>query len=341
MADQVFLHVGAMKSGTSFVQATLDANRAALAEQGVLFPGRRWRDQVRGVIDVLDQKRDGKKPKKVVGAWQRITDEVAAWPGSAVISMEFLGPTPPPRIQSLLDTLAPAEVHAVLTVRDLGRNIPAMWQEEIQNGATWSWPDYLELVRSGSGRGRAKGKGRRFWRHMDTPDIARRWVDAVGRDRFAVVTVPHPGAPPGLLWERFCSVVGIDPDSCTPATRSNPSLGAASTLVVRALNIALEKEGALPNASYNRFVKHRLAKQGLSQRKSEEPTIGFDERWVRRAAQRMIDDFESLGARVVGDLEELRPVTVKGVRPDRIGEQEQLDAAVAGLAHVLRKWAKA
>jgi hypothetical protein len=341
VAEKVYLHIGAMKSGTSFIQATLAANQPALAAQGVLFPGERWRDQVRGVIDALGQKRDGRKPKRTRGAWKRITDEIEAWRGTAVVSMEFLGPAPRARIDRLLESLAPAEVHVIITVRDLGRNIPAMWQEEIQNAATWTWPEFLRLVRSGaSRRGRAKGNGRRFWRHQDTPAIARRWADAVGKERFTVVTVPHPGAPPALLWERFCSVVGIDASSCELAPRSNPSLGAASTLLVRALNVRLAQDGALPNPAYNRFVKHRLAKQGLSRRKAEEPTIGFDKRWVRRLSDRMIAEFEELDVRVVGDLHELDPVVVKGVRPDRISDREQLAAAVDGLAHLIRRWSR-
>jgi hypothetical protein len=35
----VFFHVGLMKSGTTFLQGRLNANRRLLAEQGVLFPG--------------------------------------------------------------------------------------------------------------------------------------------------------------------------------------------------------------------------------------------------------------------------------------------------------------
>lgn len=335
MAEKVFLHIGAMKSGTSFVQATMAANQGVLKEHGVLFPGTRWRDQVRAVMDVLDQKRDGVKPENTLGAWQRLVDEIDAWPGTAVVSMEFLGPTPRRRIAAIVDSLAPAEVHAVLTVRDLGRNIPAMWQEEIQNSATWTWPEFLEQVRTG--RHPEDGKRKAFWRQQDTPEIARRWAKVVGKERLTVVTVPHPGAPQELLWERICSVVGIDPSICAPALRSNPSLGAASTLVIQALNRKLED---LPNAEYNRLVKHGLAKQGLSQRRSDEPTIGFNKRWVRQLSQVMIHEFDELGVRVVGDLDELRPVPVKGVRPDRISEKDQLEAAVEGLAHLIRSSAR-
>ena len=39
MAERVVVHIGLMKSGTTFLQGRLDANREQLAAQGVLFPG--------------------------------------------------------------------------------------------------------------------------------------------------------------------------------------------------------------------------------------------------------------------------------------------------------------
>ena len=44
MAERVFLHVGTMKSGTSFLQATWWRNRDELAERGLLLPGSRRSD---------------------------------------------------------------------------------------------------------------------------------------------------------------------------------------------------------------------------------------------------------------------------------------------------------
>jgi len=57
MAQQVptvYLHIGAFRTGTTYLQQVLRLSHEALAEQGVLFPGnQRWRDQVAGVRDLL------------------------------------------------------------------------------------------------------------------------------------------------------------------------------------------------------------------------------------------------------------------------------------------------
>ena len=53
MADRVVLHIGSMKSGTSFIQNVLGNNGDALAEHGITFAGERWRDQVTAVQDLI------------------------------------------------------------------------------------------------------------------------------------------------------------------------------------------------------------------------------------------------------------------------------------------------
>ena len=46
MAQRVFLHVGLPKTGTTYVQTVLWRNRAALAEQGLVYPGPRRREHM-------------------------------------------------------------------------------------------------------------------------------------------------------------------------------------------------------------------------------------------------------------------------------------------------------
>jgi hypothetical protein len=50
----------------------------------------------------------------------------------------------------------------------------------------------------------------------------------------------------------------------------------------------------------------------------------------------MITRLRELGVRVVGDLEDLRPVPVPGVDPSSVSDSERLDAAVAGLEGLVR-----
>jgi hypothetical protein len=55
----IYLHVGAMKTGTSYLQQLMFDNKDALLGQGVLFPGEHPRSaQVIAVRDVLGLRTD-------------------------------------------------------------------------------------------------------------------------------------------------------------------------------------------------------------------------------------------------------------------------------------------
>jgi len=341
----VVLHVGCLKSGTSYVQRTLDRNRDALAAQGFLFPGTSWRQQVAAVIDVRGHRRDGVVPADAVGAWDRLRTEIAAWPGTAVVSMEFLATTAPAGIRRVVASLAPASVEVVVTVRDLGRTIPSMWQESVKNGETGAWAEFVGAVRYGNPR--QPGPARRFWRHQAATPIARRWSRGVRPGAATIVTLPPAGSADDLLWQRFCTAAGLDPEPFDLTRAANESLGAASAEVMRTLNERLG--GALSTQDYNAVVK-RLAKRGLAPRRDREQPIGFRLAdgpadlgagpWLDQRAQAMIAGLDGLGLRVVGDLEDLRPLPVSGVDPADVPPDELLAATVDALAHLLVVWPK-
>lgn len=330
MAERVVLHAGLMKSGTSYLQKRLRANKELLAERGVLFPGRVWRDQVLAVNDVLGREHHGALSD---GAWARLVDEIDAHDGTALISMEFLGTAAPDGIATVLAAFPDAQVRVVLTLRDLGRGVPAMWQESLQNGGSVSWGDYVALL-----DGKQK-PARAFWRQQGMARIVGNWVDAVGAENVVLVTVPAPGAPAGLLWERFTQAAGLPGDGYTEVPRANTSLDAASALVLRRLNERLEGD-QLPPRVYHKLVKFPLGKQALASR-PDGPPIGFEPpRWLIQRADEIVERLRESGAVVVGDLAELRPVAVPGVDPEQVSDAEQLAAAVDALRGTTLKGAK-
>jgi len=334
MATRLFLHIGAMKSGTSFLQNVLQENRLRLLEQGMLFPGASWREQVNAVLELIEHGAKGQLPLPDDGKWRTLAAEVNSWPGPAVISMEFLGPRTPDKIRLIRDSFPGTDLQVVFTVRDLARSIPAMWQESVQNNWTATWPDFLDEVRAESGK---PGVGSWFWRQQRVAGVARRWVEVVGKDHFTLITVPPKGSPPHLLWERFAGVCGLDGTAYNLDVLANPSIGAASAMVLRDLNEALADEN-LPNAAYLQFVKHSLAKRGLVHRQREEPVLGLDEDWVRERGELEVTRLRKQGLRVVGDLDELTPLPVPGVHTDDIPLELRYAAAIDGLAHSMVKW---
>lgn len=320
MAERVVLHVGLMKSGTSYLQRRLFAGRAALLDTGVLLPGRRWRDQVLAVSDVLGRAAAGPSAR---GRWDALLAEVSAHPGTALVSMEFLGPAPPERIAALVGDLAPARVEAVLTLRDLGRAVPAMWQEALQHGATVTWEEYV------AGLGGARRPARAFWRQQGMARIARNWVEALGASAVTLVTVPAPGSPAGVLWQRFADAARIDGSSCPPVAPVNTSLDAASARVLLELNRLLAADD-LPRTAYHREVKFRLAKNAMAGRDAS--PIGFaPPGWLVDRAAEVRGRLEVTGARVVGDVGDLEPRRTGGADPDALDDAAVARAAIEAL----------
>lgn len=322
MAQRVIVHIGLMKSGTTFIQGRLDANRRRLAEQGVLFPGPAWRRHVNAVADFMELR------ERTPGSWDSLVEEINDHPGTAVISMEYLTMLGPRKIPWLAESFGDADVRIVVGARDLGRTVPAMWQEVIKNRATWTWAEYLEAIRTGD------QAGRRFWRQQHAGRVVRRWAEGVGADHVYLVTLPPPQAPNEILWDRFCEVAGIRRATWTEAARANESLGAASTLVVRQLNLRTQD---LTIRGYKRRVK-AVAKHLMPAHRSQESPIGFSvPEWLRREADTIRAEIEDSGVHVVGDLDDLVPHDVPGVDPATVDATAQLDATLAAFEATLRQ----
>jgi hypothetical protein len=338
VAERVVLHVGTMKSGTTFLQNVLSGNRDVLRAQGVSFAGRKWRDQIKAAQDAIEHGGEKQRALAPNGPWARIVREVEEWPGTALFSVEFFGARKVSKIEQIVSSFGDTPLTVVLTARDLARQIPSMWQESVQNGGRATWEEYLRAVRE---ERRDDRLGDLFWRQQGVAGMAKRWSNVVGLENVVLVTAPPKGAPGRLLWDRYAGVVGIDPDSCDLAVTSNPSLGLASTLVLRDLNEVLAADPLSRNA-YHRKVKRILAKEGMARHRRGEPTLGLDEAWVYERSEKEIAALDRLGCRIVGDLAELTSYPVPGVQPADVSVEQQLEAAVRGLAHAVRDltWAR-
>lgn len=309
-APRVVLHIGAMKTGTSTLQAVLCEHASALAAHGVLFPcDPDWSVQVRAVRDALDLRVRKQRP----GRWAEMARRLRTHDGHlAVLSMEFLSFADLDHARRVVDSLAPAEVHAVLTLRDPSRVLPSAWQEWTQNRGSASWTDYLataeRLAPGGSDPTSTSPAARAYRRVLDTDRMLSVWPRVVGPGRLHVVTVPRPDAPARLLWDRFASVLDIDGAAYDlPPTGANESIDYHAAELMWRVN---QQVTDLNFSAYDTVVKNQLCKKVLAQRPHRTPVPlpqsarELASRWARHT----VDLVEQAGADVVGDLDELEPV---------------------------------
>ena len=334
-----------MKTGTTFLQDLMTANKEALAAAGFLFPGAHWTDQSRAVREVLDfTVTDPRGPGGSAGMWETISGQMLAHDGVAsILSMEFLSYADSEHARRVVESFDGAEVHVVLTVRDAASAIPAQWQTSCRNGAKVTLRKFVQGVGDLLGEDAVvRGSGARiFQRTQGVERMLDVWVPLVGRKHVHVVTVPPRGSDPELLWHRFAGVVGVDPSACPDRTvDGNPSLGLASTELLRRVNGEL---GKVDYYDYARLVKRQLARGILGSRAALEPRARLNRKGRRYAARwnrRVLGAVERHGVPLVGSADDL-PVAPPGPEVPKVlpaPSPEELLEAAATAVDGLRVW---
>lgn len=330
MAD-VFLHVGLPKTGTTTIQAVLDASVEPLAAAGVLVAGGSHHAQRLAVYDLLGQRVGGEERGVVAGSLHRLLDEAAAHQGrSVVVSEEELSLARPRHVRALVRRLEGHRVHVVVGARDMARTLVSAWQQSIVNCSTTRWADFIASARGVDTAPPREGVS--FWLRHDLLRVVDTWSTAVPVERIRVVTVPPAGAGSGVLLDRFAAAVELPTGAWTqPPRPRNVSLGAAELEAVRRLNLAVD--GRL-NTSQHRFVieagiRARLA--GASGRALVLPEEHLG--WAQDYGERLADELTRRGLPVVGSLSDLVPAppATGGPPPDDVRDEELLAATEAAL----------
>jgi hypothetical protein len=330
---RVFVHIGEPKTGTTFLQQVMWSNRAEIAAQGVALPGHHLQDHYRASQDLRGMEKLPSDPATPwTGEWEILATEARQAARVGVISHELFSAADAEQAGRAVRSLQPAEVHVVITVRDMGSLLPAEWQETIKHRNTRSWEDWLADVIDVESRAEDRDQYW-FWRVHDTLAVLRNWAAHVPPERVHVITMPQRGADDAVLWQRFAALLGIDPDSVDLArARSNSSLGMAEIEFLRRLNETLPPHEDVPNWFYMRAVKETVAHRTLAARPRHGRLTLPAERdaWAAEQAELLIDGLKAAGYDVIGDPEELRPAPLSGSRlsPADAPSEEVLDAAV-------------
>lgn len=234
----VVLHIGAMKTGTTYLQNLLKANRRALRAQGWLVPGGPL--VTGGVREVMGLTDAGARTGDGCPKWDKVCSQVREWDGAgSLISMEFLSYAGPERAQKVLAALGPERVHVVLTVRDARGALPSQWQSYSRNGGELAWPEFAGQL-AGADRRKGGAAVKAFHRTQDIPRMIGVWGALLPQARLTVVTVPPSGSPRDELWQRFCNAAGVSVDGTVVegSAFGNPALGYGSVELLRRINAA-------------------------------------------------------------------------------------------------------
>jgi hypothetical protein len=218
VAERTVLHIGVMKSATTYLQGACEANADTLQDAGLLWI--RSRLSFQAMNDLLI-------PGPPTGDWRELRTSVRAHSGAALVSNELLSIRGPAAARKVVRRLG-TPVDVVITARDLARVIPSQWATGQANGRTTPWEEFIAALMADEQDHHAV---RWFWRRQDIPRIVDRWGPLA--ESVTLVTVPPRGAAPEVIAERFAVALGqvptlfARPSSRPPTSRVRPELTAS------------------------------------------------------------------------------------------------------------------
>ena len=331
---RVYVHIGEPKTGTSFLQHALWRNRAQLAAQGVVLPGYSYGGHARASQDLREVRWQAGDPADPwIGEWDVLTGQALRTRDAAVISNELLAACNARQADRAVQSLLPAQVHIVVTVRDFATLLPAEWQEAVKCRGIVPWEQWLAGV-----IGAAPDPDRRrrlwFWTVHDTLAILALWSRHIPSDQVHVITLPPQGGT-NELWLRFASALGIESGTIDlPQGRANSSLGLAEAEFLRRLNEALPDR--MPRWFYTWNVKRILANDVLSARPAQMRLVlpPGEYAWAREQSEILVAGLRDSKYHIVGDLAELlpSPATEGRVPPPSLPVEDMLEVAVRATA---------
>jgi len=337
MSRVVYIHIGAPKTGTTYLQDRLALNRKELGQHDVHYPLGLRASHFRAARDLIDAPWGGQLEDSR-GEWDTLAGRVRRLDGSVIISHEILAAAKPSQVKRAMSAFPDSEVHVVYSARDLGRQIPAEWQEGIKHRRRGSFARFLTLVHEAP---RSK-PNLWFWRVHGLPDVLGRWTRGLPPQNVHLVTVPQAHTPRDLLWNRFCEVFGID-QAWAPldSERANRSIGTAESALLRKLNRKLKNQ--IDADQYHALVRQVLVHDTLAHRggmvKASLPPTLYP--WASEIAEEWIEWIEGSGINVIGDVADLRPLPPpegqRWVNPDRPKRGDIVDAAVDALVAMIKE----
>jgi len=241
----VLVHVGPYKTGTTAIQSSLHTHRAALAEQGVAYPGTYHR-QMRPSWALLGRSRVGEADVPA-SEWDAMVAEVRAAPGRVVISSEDFSSARPRHAVKLVADLGPDRVHVLIVARRLDKLLPSAWQERVKSvNETRTYDAWLRQV---LGPERDGDAARTFWHNHGLRDLIARWREVLPPDR--VLVLVNDESDRGMQARAFEHLLGLPEGQLTPGPYTNTSFSMERIELCRQVNLAAEARGWIGNRQLN------------------------------------------------------------------------------------------
>lgn len=312
--NELLVHIGVHKTGTTAIQNAFAAARNRLCEQGVRYPGE-GADHFVATNAFFGRARGSNwarsMPPPSLTRWTKLVKEVQrADAERVVISSEALCECKPAQIKRFIDAFDGRPLRVIATFRPLETLMPSNWQQYLKAGNTFTFDEWLRATLVDPIEPKAPTPS--FWMRNDHPSVLERWADVVGHDRVAALVVdPHDRS---MLFRTFEQIVGVASETLTPdpSAASNRGLSAEEVEFLRQFNASLDRE--MDFRHYHTLFRRAGLLQMVEQRSpgSHEHPIVVPAWAIERAREigaAHVERIGRMGVTVFGDLDHLVPTT--------------------------------
>jgi hypothetical protein len=263
--------------------------------------------------------------------WKRLVSEVrAAKEPRIFISSEFFAGADDAQAARIIKELGGDRVHVALTLRPVSRILASRWQQNVQEGARYSFDQWLHWVFEQPG----EGKGATFWSRQRHDHLAARWASIVGPERLSVVMVDEQNK--SAIFQAFEALLHLRAGTLEPQNdTANRSMTTEEIELVRSLNAQFTEAEITRPLLYKMvtrgaalYMKGRTI--GPNEPKQQTPSWAVNRAdligWESAAAIR------ALGVQVIGNLDALGGATPQGESTAQIPPLATATADVSGAA---------
>ena len=239
------IHIGQMKSGTTYIQNALSQNRAKLSKAGFLYPGDLFNQQ-HACYGLCGSDIPWVSPRD---KWNKLSaemlDEIKKTEKNILISSEALSCMSRKGVENFVLKLGGID-EVIVTVRNLHSVLLSAWQQSVKGGSSKGLPEFFD----GLQKDRQYNAG--MWKNYSFGEIIKNWEE---HSKVTMIIVEMGGRKDKLL-EDFLQSCGLPkiPSPVFNSLEENKSLKREDVELLRQFNIYnkfLDKER---KESYNRWL---------------------------------------------------------------------------------------
>jgi hypothetical protein len=303
MTRRVVIHIGPPKTGSTTLQDALRDNRDDLKRAGIRYAGSGTQSSAAAMW--ATRRKDRTTGRQVpASAWKQLLKEINdSIESTVVVSSEWFAAATPAQIRTISQELPGAEYQIVIALRSLDRILPSRWRQNVIEGATYSFTEWLELIFSPN----TNPYGTRFWHQHRHDELVQRWGEVFGQRAITAICVDD--ADPDRLLRHMESLIGAEEGALgTRRHVRNVSLDGVTVEGIRRFNVLAEEYGVPPELRY--LAVTRGAVPQIEQHvQSDGSTAGrvpaqYADRCVAEST-RIVEGLRASGATILGTLDAL------------------------------------